>query len=1001
MSHKVSVLLGMFVMVLLLSVGDEFFAYASTHEIVTILSGTFNYPKDVAVDSTGNIYVADTDNHKIKKITTDGVVTTFAGTIPGTFNSPSGLTVDPAGNIYVADTGSNTIKKITSDGVVTTFAGTITGTFNSPRGLDVDSAGNIYVADYGSNTIKKITPDGVVTTFAGSGVQGFKNALNVAAEFNSPIDIVIDSAGNIYVADMNNNKIRKIDRSNNDMVTTFAGSSLGYADGSTTDAKFKYPSGLTMDFAGNIYVTDSYNNRIRHITTDGVVSTIAGSGTLGNAIGPPLASAEFNYPEGISVDSSLNLYIADSANNQIRKIALSPTFTAVTNSATQTIVTFSEKIGGTLTYSQWSIAGHIPTSVAGNIDGSTNDDITTLVFTHSSIIEQTPDVSYTAGDLKDKDNTPNTMVTATVTASDGIIPTLTTATLNATTGVLSLVFSESIDQTPSSRVDLSKLFLSESGEVNQTVLTGATYTGGADGKTISITLTPSQKNAVDGYTTPQIDIISAAVYDTSGVSIAATDDQSVNWSLTTSGIFTLPVSHKTFNVLDNSIPSTLHTSGKQVLNFAHAPAFNSISKSVTISTSLTNIYSVVAGYDVEVQLPANLLVTGTSAWDGVFMLPAISSDPPPSGQTGELVISFGGENSRLVFDKAVKIVLTSQPGLNAFFNGYSLSDVLVAELLPTCTFANTQNAANTGLTTMGGGTESCFLVDGIDMVIWTKHASSYGSSSITSKSGGGGNSSTPPSFTTSFEAGTNTISIGELGIAPDKFKTSHTLDTPVSVKTAISTPLSLMMHDVESWKNISHVELCMNKQISNNKVCDSDTKIIWDKNSKNLEIIDPNKFFNSVTVKISEINSNVAKFDFSINFGNTMDASDVQIYTWNTSRDALIFTVENAIVVSLGTTNNDVVSSGSISLDSISPSTSDTTSSSKNSLSEYEIIKQWAGYSAESVSDTQVLDNLDISNNYSSTLPKWIKSYLGKLVVNNEISVEQLRIVLSYMVGYS
>jgi hypothetical protein len=210
-----------------------------------------------------------------------------------------------------------------------------------------------------------------------------------------------------------------------------------------------------------------------------------------------------------------------------------------------------------------------------------------------------------------------------------------------------------------------------------------------------------------------------------------------------------------------------------------------------------------------------------------------------------------------------------------------------------------------------------------------------------------------------------------------------------------------MMHDVESWKNISHVELCMNKQISNNKVCDSDTKIIWDKNSKNLEIIDPNKFFNSVTVKISEINSNVAKFDFSINFGNTMDASDVQIYTWNTSRDALIFTVENAIVVSLGTTNNDVVSSGSISLDSISPSTSDTTSSSKNSLSEYEIIKQWAGYSAESVSDTQVLDNLDISNNYSSTLPKWIKSYLGKLVVNNEISVEQLRIVLSYMVGYS
>ena len=254
---------------------------------------TFNKPFGAAVDGTGKVYVADAGNNLIRAITPEGVVSTFAGTgaagaadgtDTATFNSPLGVAVDGAGNVYVADYGNDLIRKISSAGVVSTLAGSgATGadngagtaaTFNLPEGVAVDAAGNVYVADNGNNLIRKITPDGTVSTLAGSGMAGSANGTGTAASFNSPFGIAVDGTGNIYVADAGNNLIRKVTPAG--VVSTFAGNGKkGTGNASGASASFNTPSGVTVDAAGNVYVSDENNNLIRKITAAGVVTTLA------------------------------------------------------------------------------------------------------------------------------------------------------------------------------------------------------------------------------------------------------------------------------------------------------------------------------------------------------------------------------------------------------------------------------------------------------------------------------------------------------------------------------------------------------------------------------------------------------------------------------------------------------------------------------------------------------------------------------------------------------
>ena len=297
----------------------------------------FTYPSGMAVDIAGNVYVADEGNHRIRKITAAGEVSTLAGSgtagfsnAVGTtaqFDSPGGVAVDAAGNVYVADSGNHRIRKITAAGVVSTLAGSgvasfLDGTgaasrFDSPRGVAVDAAGNVYVADTVNNRIRKITAGGVVTTLAGSAVAGFLDGTGAAAQFFNPSGVAVDAAGNVYVADTLNNRIRKITAGA--VVTTVAGSGVGgFADGTGAAAQFFNPVGVAVDAAGNVYVADRFNNRMRKITGVGVVSTLAGS--IPGYLDGPGSAALFLSPSGVAVDAAGNLYVADTTNHFIRQI---------------------------------------------------------------------------------------------------------------------------------------------------------------------------------------------------------------------------------------------------------------------------------------------------------------------------------------------------------------------------------------------------------------------------------------------------------------------------------------------------------------------------------------------------------------------------------------------------------------------------------------------------------------------------------------------------------
>jgi|CZKI01.1.fsa_nt_gi sugar lactone lactonase YvrE len=324
----------------------------SGHADGTGTAATFHGPTGIAIDGQGNVYVADSNNYTIRKITPAGVVSTFAGTagVSGSndatgsaaqFSLPIGLTIDGSGNLYVVDGLGNSIRKITTPGaVVTTFAGGNLGStdgtgtaarFKSPAGITIDGSGNLYVSDQGNNTIRKITTSGaVVTTLAGTaGARGTADGTGGAAQFYLPAGLAVDTSGNVYVSDSGNYTIRKI--TSGGSVTTFAGVAglAGFVDGTGTAALFDFYTqgvggtalpGLAGDSNGNIYVSDNNNSTIRKIVTStSAVATLAGTPGEGNSDGSG-SSAHFNLPAGMAVDGSGNVYVADLDNYTIRKI---------------------------------------------------------------------------------------------------------------------------------------------------------------------------------------------------------------------------------------------------------------------------------------------------------------------------------------------------------------------------------------------------------------------------------------------------------------------------------------------------------------------------------------------------------------------------------------------------------------------------------------------------------------------------------------------------------
>ncbi|MGZ5201390.1 MAG: NHL repeat-containing protein [Telluria sp.] len=313
----------------------------------------FNSPSDIAIDAAGVIYIADSANNTIRKVLPDGSVTTLAGAAgqPGSadgsgaaarFNGPNGLALDRDGNLYVVDSWNCTIRKITPAGQVSTVAGTAgawgyadgngaAAQFNGPTAIAIDAAGMLYVTD-GSNTIRKITPAGDVMTLAGAAWQGGEaDGAGSSARFNGPSGVAIDAAGNVFVADAYGNTVRKVTPAGE--VTTIAGSgNVGSQDGTGVMASFKGPNRLAFDSSGNLYVTDS-NSAIRRIDAGNIVTTWAGAtGQAGSLNGPALA-ARFSFPNGLAVDPSGNIYLADQDNATIRKLGVDGNVTTIAGSA--------------------------------------------------------------------------------------------------------------------------------------------------------------------------------------------------------------------------------------------------------------------------------------------------------------------------------------------------------------------------------------------------------------------------------------------------------------------------------------------------------------------------------------------------------------------------------------------------------------------------------------------------------------------------------------------
>jgi len=417
---------------------------------VLATSSFLNQPWDVAADGAGNIYIVDGYNARVRKVSPGGIISTVAGNGvrgfsgdggPATaaslgFNPYGSVALDSGGNLYISDSDNHRIRKVTPSGTISTVAGDGVYRFSGDGGpatqaslawpwrVALDAAGNLYVADRNNYRVRRVSTAGIITTVAGNGIRGFSGDGGPAtsASLVDPMGVAVDAAGNLYIAEKEGNRIRRVSPSG--VISTVAGDGVSRFKGDgglATAASLGGPFGVTVDRAGNPVIADSYNHRVRKVGPDGIIATVVGIGSAGySGDGGIPINASLYYPYGVAVDAAGNLYIADSGNDRIRKVLATPPAFSVAS----TKLSFSAPAGTPVVAAQQVATSSPITGLVWRVEASTEDGAPWLGFSPPVGLAPGPvTVSVNVADLKPG----NYRGTVTVQAPLGATPTQTVA----------------------------------------------------------------------------------------------------------------------------------------------------------------------------------------------------------------------------------------------------------------------------------------------------------------------------------------------------------------------------------------------------------------------------------------------------------------------------------------------------------------------------------------------------------------------------------------------
>ncbi len=615
------------------------------------IAGELSDPYAVAVDGSGNVYIADKGNNCIRKVNTSGIITTFAGNGTAGYSGdggpassakldkPTGVACDISGNVYIADQVNNCIRKVNTSGIIKTFAGNGTAGYtgdgsaataaelNQPINVASDFSGNLFIVDFNNSAIRKVNSSGIISTVAGNGTCGFSGDGGAAtsAKLYHPTMMACDASGNLYIDDENNDRIRKVNTSG--VITTIAGDGIDSFSGDggpATAARLNETYGVCVDGKGNVYIADLVNQRIRKVDTSGIITTICGTGVRG-ALGDcgPATAAQLYNPYGICIDNSGNIFIADNINEKVRKISgYSSVITGATTVMAGSIITLSNATpGGVWTSSNTSVA------TIGSLTG-----IATGVAAGTCTISYNISGCYVYATLT---VTAISSITGTSSVCAGSSITLSDATTGGTW---------SSSNTAVATVGSSTGIVS--GISAGTSIISYTIYGGAVTKTVTVNATPSAIAGIttlgSGSSTTLSDCITGGTWTSSNTSVATVGAMTGVVTGVTAGTTNITYSiggcyvYTTFTVISvSSITGTATVCKGSVTTLSNAITGG------TWSSSNTSVATVGASTGV---------VTGVSAGTSVIsytiycstVTKTVTVNAMPTAITGSTTVGTGG-----------------------------------------------------------------------------------------------------------------------------------------------------------------------------------------------------------------------------------------------------------------------------------------------------------------------------------------------------------------------